>query len=334
MEGLDRAIRELIAVMGVPGAIVSIRSPTYGDLEIVEGYSRLEDERPMSTKLAFRIGSVTKTFTGTMLLQLYEEGKVVLDNPVNDILLGIPNGENITVREVGAMRSGLYSYTKDVEFAAVLAAHPERIWLSTELLLLGIRNPPSFPPGEGFEYSNTNTIVLAMAIERLSDEPFEVALQRRMLTPLKLCHTKYSAFISPTQTNGYVWENNQWTNVTLNNDSWAWSAGELISTVSDMHRYLKLSIADHVTLSDNATAQQRYWQTSETRGGTTSRYGFQLIKVNNFIGHNGSLPGYNTFILYSLVTNTSVVVAVNTQTAKDGSSPADAIAYLIANRLQ
>ena len=336
MEGLEKAILVLLKELGVPGAIVSIKSKLYGDLEILYGYAKIETKEPMKIGLPFRIGSITKTFTGIMALQLYDEGKIVLDDPINDILLGIPNGKNITTREVGAMRSGLFNFSELPEFQAIVKENPYRIWVQDEMLLLGVNHEVYFPPGEGFHYSNTNTIILACAIERLADGSYEQELCERMFNPLCLKNTYYAAFIKEPCINGYVAKDNgKFMNVTEYNDSWAWSAGEIISTVGDMHKYLKKSIANHQTLSDDATAQQRYWQTSEeVNPSVIRRYGFHLMKLNNYLGHNGSLPGYNSFILYSLQTQTSVVIVCNIQNSISELGPANEIAYLIVAALQ
>lgn len=335
MDKLEKDLDNLLRQLAPPGAIISIHSKTYGDLELLYGYSKLETRQPMTVDQEFRIGSVTKTFTGTLLLQLVDEDKIKLDEPVENYLLGIPNGDNITVREIGSMRSGIFNYTEDEQFQATLEENPERIWLSSELLLLGIRHPPYFEPGADFHYSNTNTAILASIVERVDNRTYSRALQKRLLIPLGLTSTRYSAFLGRSGINGYVYHRGRYRNVTYHNDSWAWSAGEIISTVSDMHRYLRKSIAGHQTLSSKVAKEQRYWQTTERIGNKLiRRYGFQLMKMNSFIGHNGSLPGYNTFILYSLGTQTSVVIVCNTQTTKNGKAPADELAALIVNQLQ
>jgi D-alanyl-D-alanine carboxypeptidase len=334
MEDLETALRTLIDELAVPGVIVSIRSRTYGNLEILHGYSNLETQAPMDPKLPFRIGSITKTFTGTMILQLVDEGKIKLDNPVNDYLLGIPNGQNITVREIGSMRSGLHNYSELPEFDAVLEADPYRYWSPAELLLLGVTAPPDFPPGTDFHYSNTNTVVLGFIIQRLDRESYREALQERMLTPLKLNETKFVARTTDPVIHGYVLEEGGYVDVTDYNDSWAWSAGELVSTVKDMHRYARVSIANHQTLSDAATADQRFWQNSDQVGAVIRRYGFQLIKLGTFLGHNGSLPGYNTYLLVSPQTRTSVVIVCNIQATSEDVGPANELALLVATYLR
>ena len=335
MQGLRKDLIAMLDTIGVPGAIISIQSKTYKNLEILYGYSQLETQKPMSLDLAFRIGSVTKTFTGTMLLQLYDEQQFDLDSPIETILLGVPNGENITIRQVGSMRSGIANFSVGSRFQDALDRDPTRIWLSSEMLLLGVSKPPDFPPGTDFNYSNTNSIILACSIERLNDKTYGKSLNDRMFQPLGLHNTHYTAYIQDPCINGYVFENGKYINATNYNDSWAWSAGEIVSTVGDMHKYLKRSIANYQTLTLDAVKQQRYWQKIELVDNVVRKYGFQLLKLNNYIGHNGSLPGYNIYILYSLKTQTSVVIVCNIQfSTNNNQPPATEIANLIVSRLK
>ena len=286
----------------------------------------------------WKIGSVTKSFTGTMILQMLDEGTIVLDAPVSDYLLGVPNGHSITVRQIDSMRSGLYNYSESDEFGATNQAQPYRIWLPAELFALGHTSPPYFPPGQGFHYSNTNAVVLGMVIERLNPRcdgrlgNYVQELNKRMLQPLGLEHTSMPATILEPCVHGYVpLQDGTFEDVTNYNEAWTWSAGQMVSTLSDMHRYARTSIAQHTTISDNATRQQRRWDTHNVVEDDS--YGFQMEKLGQYIGHNGSLPGYSCYVMTNLATRTTVVVMCNLQFALDGVSPAREIMKLIIKHL-
>ena len=103
----------------------------------------------MSLKDHFRIGSNTKTMTSTVILQLVEEGKLKLNDPIGKFVTGVPNGNKITIRELSEMRSGLFSYTFDPGFNATLDRNPKKGWTSGELLKIAFTHKPNFAPGQG-----------------------------------------------------------------------------------------------------------------------------------------------------------------------------------------
>jgi D-alanyl-D-alanine carboxypeptidase len=100
-----------------------------------------------------RIGSITKTFTGTVVLQLVDEGWLGLEDPISRHLTGVPNGDNITIRQLLNMTSGLYNYSEDLAFNQALDTDPERVWTPEDLFAIGLGRPPYFLPGKGFHCS-------------------------------------------------------------------------------------------------------------------------------------------------------------------------------------
>ena len=104
--GLDHAVTAAMKTAKVPGALVGVWSPD-GDYVTAFGVADTATGRPMATDFHSRIGSVTKTFTATAVLQLVEAGKVGLDDPIGDYLDGVPDGRTITIRQLAAMRGGI-----------------------------------------------------------------------------------------------------------------------------------------------------------------------------------------------------------------------------------
>ena len=125
----------------------------------------------MSVDDHFRIGSNTKTMTSTVILQLVQEGKLALDDPIGKYIPGVPNGDQITIAQLSEMRSGLYSYTFDPRFNETLDKQPQKVWTPQELMDIAFTHPPNAEPGTTFEYSNTNIILLGMVIEQLTGRP-------------------------------------------------------------------------------------------------------------------------------------------------------------------
>ena len=98
----------------------------------------------------------------------------------------MPNGANITIEQLLTMRSGLYNYTETLEAKPGPGPDPGKAWHPDELLAVAFRNPPYFPPGEGFHYSNTNTVLLGLIAEALDGKPLAAAFRDRLFTPLGL----------------------------------------------------------------------------------------------------------------------------------------------------
>ncbi|MFC6172805.1 serine hydrolase domain-containing protein [Subtercola frigoramans] len=146
---------------------------------------------PMEVGMHTRIGSVTKTFTGTLLMQLAEDKKLSLDDTIGKYIPGIPNGDQITLRQLASMTSGIASYTMNSSFTDVYFAKPETIFTPTELVAAGVEKSPIFAPGEKFNYSNTNTVLLGLVIEEVTDEPVSDVYAQRILKPLGLTSTSW-----------------------------------------------------------------------------------------------------------------------------------------------
>ena len=134
---LQSEIPRLMQANVIPGAVVLIRSPRRGDWSAAFGTRALGTSEPMTRVDHFRVGSNTKTMTATVILQLVQEGKLRLDDPVAKYVAGVPNGERITIANLLEMRSGLYSYTLDPTFNATLDRDPGKVWTPQELLAIG-----------------------------------------------------------------------------------------------------------------------------------------------------------------------------------------------------
>jgi len=311
------AVRGVMKEREIPGVILGVWQR--GQAPIVKAYgSRNVDlathkgGKPMQTNLYMRIGSETKTFTGTAVLQLVDEGKVGLEDPISKYIPGIPNGENITIRELGDMRSGLVSYTANEEWVKQFFANPRRPWTPQELLSYSFSQPPLFPPNGGFNYSNTNFAVLGLLVEKVSGEKLGDYFERHIIRPLHMDHTVFAsnaAFPRP-HANGYTVQDPSGTVADTTNwdPSWGWAAGAMISDLHDLRIWAK-SVATGSLLTP-ATQRQRE-RFIPAPGLEPARYGFALFNVKGWIGHNGSLPGYESLTLYSPSLRTTMVILLN-----------------------
>jgi D-alanyl-D-alanine carboxypeptidase len=190
---LESTVEQLMRDNAIPGAVVQISSPDRGDWTGTFGTSALDTDDPISADDHFRIGSNTKTMTVTAILQLVQEGRLSLDDPISKYIDGVPNGDTITLAQLAEMRSGLYSYTFDPDFNATLDREPEKVWTQEELLQIAFARPVNFSPGEQFEYSNTNTVLLGLVVEELTGMPVAEAFDERIFAPLGLANTSFPA---------------------------------------------------------------------------------------------------------------------------------------------
>jgi len=182
-------IPQLMKAHVIPGAAVLVMTRDEGDWSATFGTREIGKEVPLSTDDYFRVGSNTKTMTGTVILQLVQEGRLELDDAVSAFWPGVPNGDRITIAQLCEMRSGLYSYTFDRDFNETLDREPQKAWNPEELLAIGFSHPTNFEPGERFDYCNTNTVLLGVIIEKLTEMSASDAFKERIFEPLGLKHT-------------------------------------------------------------------------------------------------------------------------------------------------
>jgi D-alanyl-D-alanine carboxypeptidase len=300
----------------VPGAVVGVRSPA-GTWTQAYGKADPTTGTRMAVGVHTRIGSITKTFTATVVLQLAESGRLSLEDPIDKYVSGVPNGDRINLRRLASMTSGVGSYTRSKKFTDRYFAKPETVFTPAELLKVGVSESPLFEPGEQFDYSNTNTILLGMVIEKVTGAPVEQAMQTGILDPLELTNTSWpgtSTKLPEPYAQGYTLQGDRATpdkpeNATHWNQAWGWTAGELISDIDDLLTYGR-ALGTGQGLLD-AKSQTARLTSFPTPGG----YGFGFGCVAGWVGHAGELPGYNTSLFYDTTSDTTVAVQVNSDIA-------------------
>lgn len=310
---LDSIIDAAVNSTGIPGAMVGIWGPD-GNYVKVAGVADTATKAPMETDFYHRIGSVTKTFTVTVLLQLVDEGKIGLDDPISQYVDGVMEGDAISLRHLAGMRSGLVDYTTSEQFVMEYLSDPRRPFTPEELVGYVKDLPLRLRPGTTVDYSNTNTVLLGMVIEKVSGSKLSDVIDTKIATPLGMEHTSFpttNAFPTP-HAHGY-------TNQTLDesvtaatdwNPSWGGAAGAMISSLDDMRIWVP-ALAKGDLLTDD-TQKQRLQTVNLSEGDDSSGYGLGLFNSGGWIGHNGSLPGYKTVSVYLPEKDTTLVVFINT----------------------
>jgi D-alanyl-D-alanine carboxypeptidase len=243
---LDQAVRET----GIPGIAVEVR-----DGERVRfgaaGVADLDTGSPREPHQQFRIGSATKAFTATVVLQLVGEGVLDLEDTVEKWLPGVVHGNydgrTITIRQLLAMTSGLFIYTMDEELVRrfltpAFLEHRFDHFTPEQLVEFGLRNPPHHAPGAGWSYTNTGYVLAARIVERATGSAFTEQLTERVLRPLGLertylpdrdttlrdAQTRHYSTLGVTSPDAPIHD------VTEMSASIGWTAGGIVSTLSDL----------------------------------------------------------------------------------------------------
>jgi len=298
----------------LPGMIVSY---ICGDVkwEKAKGYADLEKKIPMKLNNTYRIGSVTKTFVISVLLQLVDEGKLGLDDKLSKFFPQIQNANDITVRMLADMRSGIYNYSESLPFEDSLTNRPLKVWTGEELMNLGASFPNYFPPNSDMHYSNTNTVIIGLIIEKLTANTWQSEVKKRIIDPLGLKNTSTAngTGMMGDYSHGYMQmdsASNNLTDVTTMYDvSWANAAGDIISDIHDIKIYLK-ALATGQFYSQKIKDERTNW--ASTLGHM--KYGLGMFTIGHgFVGHNGGIPGFTNISVYNPETNCSLIVMFNTQ---------------------
>ncbi|MFD7081665.1 serine hydrolase domain-containing protein [Streptomyces sp. NPDC059918] len=317
---LDDAVRKVMNEAKVPGVMVSLSAPGKGSYVRAFGVADKATGAPIRTDMNMRIGSVTKTFTVTALLQLVDQGKARLDDPIGKYVAGVPNGDRITLRQLADMRSGLFNYSEDEGFFKALTSDPRRPFTPQELLAYSFKHPVLFQPGAKFYYCNTNLILLGLVVEKQSGQRLDDYINQKVVRPAGLHHTLFpvGAEFPKPHSQGYTDQtaSGKTEDAADWNPSWGWAAGAMISDLDDLKSWTKVMATG--TLLKPATQAERL-KVVEALPGTG--YGLGIFKVQGWIGHNGSLPGYQALAVYLPEAKATLAVMLNTDIAYEGSEP-------------
>lgn len=309
---LDAAVKKVLPDVAAPGIIAGVRTPE-GYWKAAYGFADPDKKTPMKVGMFTRIGSVTKTYTGTVLMHLVENGLLSLDDRIGQYVSGIPNGDKITLRQLANMTSGISSYTILDSFQNQLFGHPETIFTPQDLLEYAIPESPVFEPGARFDYSNTNIVLLGLVIEKVTAKPLEEAFKTMIFEPLGLEQTLspgVSTEIPAPYPQGFTVQGLEdhpqtATNATRWNPSWSWATGDLIATLDDLLTYGR-AVGTGQGLLSRSTQMQRLNAFPSPWG-----YGIALGCVDGWIGHSGSEPGFNTTMFYDTSSDMTIVVQAN-----------------------
>jgi len=344
-ERLQAALDSAHRAGNFPGATAGVVLADGRAIGLATGMSDTARRIAMTPDHLLLAGSVGKTYAAAVALQLVQEGRLELDAPVSRYLgeepwfARLPNGADITVRMLMNHTSGIVRYEFDERFLADLVKDPYRTWTPADRVAYLVGATPPFAAGQGWEYSDTNYILLGAIIERLTGQPYYAEMRRRLLEPLGLRHTVPSdrpriAGLSQ----GYAGPENffgGWDTMVgadgrlMFNPQMEWTGGGVATTALDLARWARALYAGGDVLGDETRAQML--RGVPARLGPNAAYGLGVIlrptPLGASYGHSGFFPGYVTDMMY--LPEHGLAVAVQVNTSAQGRAPRTA-ALLVA----
>ncbi|WP_447037454.1 serine hydrolase domain-containing protein [Streptomyces sp. DSM 118878] len=314
----------------VPGVTAQVKD-RHGTWNSAAGIGDLVRQSPRGAHDHYRIGSITKTFVATVLLQLEAEGGLDLDDKVGRWLPGVVegnghDGDRISLRQLLNHTSGIYNVTSDPSFrrkvfSEEFLVHRYDTWTAEQQVALAMGHRPDFAPGEGWKYSNTNYVLAAMVIEKVTGTSYAHQIGQRVIKPLKLRGTS----VPGTRSNMPKPSSKAYTklsddadaeiqDVTLLNPSVAGASGGMISDSADLNRFYSALLRGKLLPEKQLAAMKTAVPKGENRPG--ERYGLGLEPVTTSCGtvvwgHGGDIHGSSSAAMttadgrHSLAVNTN-----------------------------
>lgn len=325
--GLQQDLDALVAA-GAPGAILFVRTGNR-TVQLTAGLSDIARQTPMHARDHFKIASVTKTYTATVVLQLVGEGKLSLNDTVQRRLPGVvPNGSKITIRQLLNHTSGLADFESNPRYLKpYLAGNFAHYWSPRQLVRMGVSLKALFAPGRGWSYSNTDYVVAQLIVERATGDTLGAELQRRIFRPLHLGQTTYPTKpgLPSPYAHGYrLFGELPLVDVTGLSPSLAPGSGAIISTAADVADFYRALLGGRLLEPEQLKAMKT--TVSERTGKpATSGPGYGLGIAHSVLGrpsaavtvscpgwgHSGEVGGYDVSTSFSEDGRRQAVLMIN-----------------------
>jgi D-alanyl-D-alanine carboxypeptidase len=351
---VQQQLRQVITLLRddyqIPGVEVGVNVPGEGCWADASGFADLAGKAPLSLGSEFPVESITKTFTATVILQLVQEGKLSLSDPVSAWVPYIQDANIITIKNLLNMTSGIYS-EPDPAFERQLQADPHMVVTPEQLIRAAVAHGPAGPPGT-VSYSNTNYFVLGLIAQDVTGQTIQRLITERILRPLHLTGTSVpsrAAQLPASLVHGYEIAAGNATDVTpryaLFGPELGGAAGAMISTLGDLELW-----AYALGTGELLTPQLQQQRLSFPAGLAASfaplpgtgvsailpgRYGLGIGSFGGLLGHNGGTTGYEADMFYLPSRNATIVLLINGTPAQSNGHPesgslSDAAAISIA----
>jgi D-alanyl-D-alanine carboxypeptidase len=328
-------LTEDVVAADVPGAVLLVRR---GEqiTQIARGLSDKTTGQRLQPSDRFRIGSLTKTYVATVVLQLVDEGKLALTDTIGSRLpdLVSRNGQ-ATVQQLLRNESGLFDYLDDERvLAPYLAEDLGFDWQPEQLVAVAMEHEPRFAPGTQYHYSNTNYVLLALLAERVTGKDMATFIAERITGPLGVRATSVDSepqMFEP-YSHGYYRDSGGDRDMTGMSPSWAWGAGNMVADALDVATFFRAVVAGRFV-----SKQQLEAMFTAGPHSVEEHYGMGIARVDagcgTFMGNGGGFFGYQTLVFQSLDDQREVVLFRNLFSPNDpqgGEPGAEAVNKLLA----
>lgn len=326
---LQSLLDETLAEQEIPGAILYVDTPE-GNWMGASGVANLKTKQPMKPSDRCRIGSITKTFVAVVVLQLYEEEELNLDDAIadwlpEDISDRLPQSKEITIYQLLNHTSSLPDYTENDDFNQAIIDYPSYQWTPQEVLEYVYDLEPQAAPGEEYSYSNTNYIVLELIVEAATGNTLAKELRDRIYTPLGLKNTfmEQKEAIPGGFVSGYSdWDGDKKIDDMTQLEPWGLGDGGIISNGADLARFARGLFADEELLEPETLEEML----DSVDDGEGAEYGLGVsvweTEWGEAWGHQGRTGGFLSTMMYLPNRDITVVAIANDA---DNADP-DAIA--------
>ncbi len=308
------AVEAVLAQYRVPGALVSVNVPGDPHWKQAFGYANLASRTAFDPASHGSIRSITKSFTVTVILQLVRDGTLKLDDKLDQFIPGIPNGDKITLADLAGMQSGIADYTAQPGFQKDFGSNFDRAFTEAQLVAYAVPVSPIFPPGALYHYSNTNTVLLGMVIEKVTGQLLGSVLQARIFTPLGLTGTTYPLTVPLPLPHPTPYEVDTATGAAealpLVSPTGLAGAGGMVSTLADLETWGR-ALGDGRLIGATLQLERIARSRPVTNGPEYERYGLGIGILKGWWGHTGTGVGWQAATFYDPHAGATISVMVN-----------------------
>ncbi len=255
------------------------------------GYAEYNDQAkiPASVNTKYRIGSISKMFTATMIFQLIQEGKLSLDTHLATWFPQLPNADKITVGEMLDHHSGLHNFTNDSLYTSYMG----KPMTEAGMAAIFAQEKPDFEPGAKAEYSNANFVLLGYIIEKITGKAYADELKQRITSPIGLANTYYGGKTNVNNNEAYSYQfNGRWTQQPETDMSIPGGAGAIVSTPADLVKFIEALFAGKL-ISPSSLEQMKTMK---------DNFGMAMFIIPFYdkqgYGHNGGIDGFTSMLIW------------------------------------